>query len=164
MPRWFYLTILNLISLTFGDGSRPSHAFTNKETAATRARAHVCIHTGIKRACDGAVRVRARLCVASWFPTGFDICPRLDPPSASLARGAARDTSSPGPPPIVGTPLPESRWLPVLPTGSTRPVQHLLPWIPFTVLRGLYEKHMAFCFAIFSTSYFFKNIYHELIA
>jgi len=90
--------------------------------------------------------VRARLCVASWFPTGFDICPRPDPSSASLARGAARDTSSPGPPPpIVGTPLPESRWLPVLPTGSTRPVQHLLAWIPFTLelLCGLHGKPYA---------------------
>lgn len=104
--RWSYLAILNLMSLTFGDGSRPSHAFTNKEAAAS-ARALTRTHTC---ACGGAMRVRERLCVASWFPTGFDICPRPDPPSASLARGAARDTSSPGPPPpIVGTPLPESR-------------------------------------------------------
>lgn len=87
MPRWFYLAILNLISLIFGDGSRPSHAFTNKKATASEASAahsHAC-----KRTRGGAVRVRARLCVAG-FPQGSTSAPgpiRRAPPSRGVPRG-----------------------------------------------------------------------------
>lgn len=92
MPRSFYLAILNLISLTFGDGSRPSHAFTNKIAAS--ARTHIYTHTHGR----SVVRVRAHLCVAlAGFPQGSTSAPGLIRAERLPREGCRAEHLIPGP-------------------------------------------------------------------